>query len=266
MLKPKAEKLVGRIVTYVNASGVWCMPTFVYDNAQEAADRLIASSDRYKKIQGYLLQGLTYFANGEHPYAINSFEKLFEFDLNPEIMGLYISTVVSQGDIEKADYFYNKYKSSLDKTTFFLEVILLNRVALDLNKSNGHIQEYIDKGVSEEYIELMKSNHKLIEEDLTNIRNANLEKALVQEVLAIATQVITKVGNFNATFRSFIDKPNDDLHINMYASDIDFETMDKLNESWLEAMVEHESEYDFADLSRVLVNFRPEDQGLLNDI
>lgn len=266
MLKPKAEKLVGRIIKYVNATGVWCMPKFVYDNAQEAANRLIASPDRYQKSEGYLLQGLTYFANGEHPYAITSLEKLFEFDLNPEIMGLYISIVVSQGDIEKADCFYNKYKNSKNKMTFFLEVILLNRVSLDLNKSKSYIQEYVDQDVPEEYIELMKSNHRLIEEDLANIRDANLDKALVQEVLAITTQVMTKIGNFNATFRSFVDKPNDDLHINMYASDIDYETMDKLNESWLEAMVEHESEYDFADLSRVLVNFRPEDQGLLNDI
>lgn len=266
MLQPKAEKLVNRVITYVNDGGVWRIPKFIYDNAHLTADKLIASPNSYRKAEGYLLRSITYFSNGEHIHAIENFEKLFEFEHNPEVMSLYMSTLISQGKIEDAESFYKTYKDSVEETTFFLEIILLNRVALDLTKSSGYIQEYIDKDVSGRYIEMIQSNHKLIEKDLTNIEAANLDKDLVQEVLAITTKVMAATGNFDATFRSYINKPNDNLYINMYISDIDFEVMDKLNESWLEAMVDHDSSYDFSEISRVLVNFRPEKEGLIDHV
>lgn len=266
MSQPKAEKLVSRVITYVNEGGVWHIPKFVYDNALLTSDKLIANPNSYRKAEGYLLRSITYFASGEHIDAIDNFEKLFQFELNPEIMSLYMSTLISQGKVEDAESFYKMYKDSIDETAFFLEIILLNRVALDLTKSNGYIQEYIDKDVPRRYIEMLQSNHKLVEEDLTNIEGANLDTALVQEVLAIATKVMTATGNFNATFRSYIDKPNDNLYINIYISNIDFEVMDGLNESWLEAMVDHDSSYDFSKLSRVVVNFRPETEGLIDHV
>ena len=265
MIAPKAEKITSRIIDYANKDGRWQMPSFVYDMAQKISNNLINSSDIHSQIDGYFLRGITYFANGEHEDALTDFESLFDLELAPSVLSLYITILLTQGYLEKADIAYKKYydtkTSDIPHASLFTNIILLHRMTLDLDRAKAYIQNYTNRDLPKRYIELMQENLIIIEEDLNNIAAANIDKALVQEVLSVATRTMGKLGKFRSTFRTFIHQPNDDLFISVYTDNIDFELMDELNESWLEAMINHESNYDFEEISRVLINFRPDPEG-----
>ena len=270
MIVPKAEKITSRVIGYANQDGRWQMPSFVYDIAHKTSNNLISSSDTRNQIDGYFLRGITYFANGEHENALTDFESLFNLELAPSVLSLYITILLTQGHLEKADSAYQKYydteKSSIPPPSLFTNIVLLHRMTFDLDRAKAYIQNYTNQDLPERYIELMQANLALIEEDLNNITTANIDKALVQEVLFVATRIMGNIGKFRSTFRTFVHQPNDDLYINVYTENIDFELMDELNESWLEAMINHESNYDFAELSRVLINFRPDPKGFADAI
>lgn len=267
---PKTKKITSRIVAYANTKGKWSIPSFVYDQAQTVAQTLIDSSDPYNISEGHFLRSLAYFSNGEHSKAIVSFEDLFEFEIRPDVLSLYITVLIKQGLLEKAGGVYDKYYVSneviVPQEKLFASMLLLNRLSLDVDKQNSYLRLYEKQDLPKGYMDAMLSNNEFIREDLDNIDKAGLDKALVQEVIAIATKTSAKIGKFKTIFRTYVNKPNDDLHINMYVDDLDFQTMDDLNESWLEAMVDHKSNYDFSDISRVLVNFRPDPERVANVI
>lgn len=267
---PKARKITSRIVAYANTKGRWDIPSFVYDQALEVAQKLIDSSDLYEQTEGHFLRSLAYFSNGEHIQAITSFENLFEYEVRTDVLSLYITVLIKQGYLQKASDIYDKYYISdeviVPKDKLFASILLLNRMLLDIDKQNNYVRLYEKQDLPEGYIKAMLLNNEFIREDLANITMAGLDKALVQEVITIATKTSAKLGKFKTIFRTYIDKPNDDLHINIYVDDLDFQTMDDLNEGWLEAMVDHDSNYDFSDLSRVLVNFRPDPERVANVI
>lgn len=267
---PKAKKITSRIVTYANTKGRWDIPSFVYDQAQEVAQKLIDSSDLYNKTEGYFLRSLAHFSNGEHSQAITSFENLFELEVRTDVLSLYITVLIKQGHLEKASNIYDKYyvseKVVVPQDKLFASILLLNRMLLDIDKQNNYLRLYKQQDLPEGYMKAMLLNNEFIREDLANIAMSGLDKALVQEVIAVATKTSSKIGKFKTIFRTYINKPNDDLYINIYVDDVDFQTMDDLNEGWLEAMVDHDSNFDFSDLSRVLVNFRPDPERVANVI
>ena len=106
---------------------------------------------------------------------------------------------------------------------------------------------------------IQKTQHLIYLTDLRleQINRANLPLDLVKDVLELSIKTMCTQGNygFSLEFETYI--PNDVLYITFHCEDLSLEDMSILNEAWIEAMIEHDWQYDFNLVSRLSVNYRP---------
>ena len=94
-------------------------------------------------------------------------------------------------------------------------------------------------------------------QDLEVLKYTQIDRELFLEVMGVAIKTLSEFGNFTIGYRVNARHPNDDLIINIVSEQIDIELMNELNEAWLENILDHETDYEFNQISRLLVNFRP---------
>lgn len=250
------DKIANSVARSANRKGKWNISSFNYNSWLKMSDRLISSNAE----EAYMIKALTYFMNGELPNFLEYATKLFDEVKNFNTFNIYLAAVHVNGQLENTTSLFDEYIDELSNADNY-RLLLANhltyaRYALDnstLEKNYEKFKKRLDadtKGFILETIELNKR-------DLSILNFAGIDKALFLEVMGVAIQTLGEVGNFVTGYGIHARRPNDDLTLSIHAQEIDIELMHELNEAWLNKIVDHESTYDFEQLSRVLVNFQP---------
>lgn len=250
------EKTVSSVAKQANEKGKWNLSSFKYNSFIEISDRLLQSNQE----EAYIIKALTYYMNGELSTFLEYASKLFDVFKNFNTFNIYLTALHTNGQLEKTISVFDKYVEELS-TPEDCGLILLNhityaRYALD-NATLERNHKKFHKILSKEMIDLIMNTMKLNQRDLGILEFAKIERGLFLEVMGVAIQTLNEVGNFVTGYTIKAKHPNDDLILSIHGQKIDIELMHELNESWLDKIVDHDSEYSFEQLSRVLVNFQP---------
>lgn len=250
------NKIVDSVAKFANKKGRWSLTNFNYTSWLEISDRLLESNLE----DAYTIKALTYYTNGELSNFLEYATKLFEISKQPSTFNIYLTAVHTNGKIEDTIKIFDEYIDSLSSksTIRFLlsNHITYARYGLDnhtLEKNYEKFQDILDDKIRGFMLNTIRLNNR----DLEILKFAGIEKALFLEVMGVAIQTLSEIGNFITGYRIHARQPNDDLTISIHGELIDIEIMHDLNEAWLDKIVDHESTYDFDQLSRVLVNFQP---------
>lgn len=254
------NKIVESVAKCANKKGRWSLTSFNYNSWLEISDRLLVSNLE----DAYTIKALTYYTNGELDKFLEYATKLFEISKQPSTFNLYLTAVHTNGKIEETIEIFDQYVDNLSSksTIRFLlsNHITYARYGLDNNTLEKNFNKF--QGILDDKIRgFMANTIKLNNRDLEILKYAGIEKALFLEVMGVAIQTLSEIGNFITGYRIHARQPNDDLTISIHGEKIDIELMNELNEAWLDKIVDHESTYDFNQLSRVLVNFQPSIKG-----
>lgn len=250
------DKIVNSVARHVNRKGRWHVSRFNYDSWMELSDRISNSNLE----EAYIIKALTYYTNGELDHFLEYATKLFDTYKNFDTFNIYITAVHTNGQLEHTINIFDEYVDHVsadeDYHLLFRNHITHARYALNNSTLEENYEKY-QKVLDKEIRSLMFDTIKLNDRDLKTLRFAGIDKELFLEVMGVAVQTLSEFGNFVTDYGLHIKKPNDDLTLSIHGEKIDIELMHELNEAWLDKIVDHESEYPFDQLSRVLVNFQP---------
>lgn len=250
------DKLANSVARNANRKGKWDISKFQYDSWLEMSDRLVASNFE----EAYMIKALTYFMNGELVSFLEYATDLFDNVKNFNTFNIYLAALHINGQLENTTIVFDQYidqLSSVDNYHLLLNNhITYARYALNnttLEKNYKKFEKRLDAETKGFILETMALNKR----DLETLNFVGIDKDLFLEVMGVAIQTLGEVGNFVTGYGIRARKPNDDLILSIHGQEIDIELMHELNEAWLDKIVDHESKYDFKQISRVLVNFQP---------
>lgn len=250
------DKIANSVARSANRKGRWDISKFHYNSWLEMSDKLATSNFE----EAYMIKALTYFMNGELVKFLEYATELFNEVKNFNTFNIYLAAVHINGQLENTTRLFDQYIDELSSADNY-HLLLANhftyaRYALD-NATLERNYKKFEKRLDAETRGFLLETIKLNERDLKTLDFAGIDKALFLEVMGVAIQTLGELGNFVTGYGIRARRPNDDLILSIHGQEIDIELMHELNEAWLDKIVDHESTYDFKQISRVLVNFQP---------
>lgn len=254
MLRPK--KVIDSIVEYANIQGRWNLPNFKYTSWLEISDRL--PDNRIE--EAYMIKALTYYTNGELAEFREYAAKLHDISKTWVAISIYMTSLHTNGMIKEAINVFNDYIKNENCTTIDPSILHSHMTHCRWALENDSLKECYSrfrKDINNSLKENMEHTIAYNDRDLELLNYVGIDKNLFLEVMGVAIKTLSKFGNFTIGFDLSCNNPNDDLMINIFSDGIDYALMNELNEEWLDKIVDHDSEYGFKQLSRLLVNFQP---------
>lgn len=250
------QKIITSIANHINKCGRWNLSKFTYNSWLTLSDNLLNIDIE----EAYTIKALTYYANGESLMFLEYATKLIEVSEKQASFSIYLTAIHNSGLIKKSVELFDDY---IKRNQYFnIEHTLLrnhathSRCALE----NETLEKCYDKfqGIlSDELKSIMMQTIYYNNQDLEVLKYAQIDKELFLEVMGVAIKTLSEFGNFTIGYRVNARYPNDDIVINIVSEQIDIELMNELNEAWLENILDHQTDYEFKQISRLLVNFRP---------
>lgn len=268
MTAPKTLTHLNNLVEYANKQGKRSMPKFRYDGYMEIGQQMAQSKNPSERKEGLLMVALSHHAYGQLEQAMNVLDKYLELDnTHLNAVGAYLYLLRMHGRIQEAitlaENFFRSIPTSSHQTSLndllFQQVVseYLHTIdsSFDTNKFDDPVWKDTFGWLADD--EAIQQVHKNMKINQNIIQQANIDVALVQEVIQVSECLLGQFGNFAFSTNMHIHEPNDDLYIDMLVDGLSIDEMNELNEKWLDTMLDHQSSYPFDQVSRVLVNFRP---------
>lgn len=252
----KHDKVVDNIARDVSRPGLYNLPNFKYSSWLTISDRLLKSNP----VESYTIKALTYYLNGDLDLFTEYASKLYEIDKSIRSFSIYQSSIFAQGALEK---YHKAFKEYISNNNFEIldESIITHLLTYSRLTLNTEVLEYYFDKFQNSFTPSLKENVmntiKCNQEDIEALNTANIPKGVFEEVMNVICRTLSLAGNFKAVFNIAVRDPNDDVAINLYSEHFNDDIIFELSESWLKNIVEHESKFDFKDVSRLLVNFLP---------
>ena len=253
------HKLENQVLEYSGYHTAWYKKTYNYDKWIRQAFVLQNNPVTYSR--GRYIECLAYYVTGKLDHAMAIAQQ--EIGGNRNYLIIYTTCLFMTGQIEAClSAFDRHYHPSDDIIQNAKRYTIMASYALLIFDTHKAI-EYLNKIPPTDIPYIMDK----IQEvqgiiDLTPLRLEQVNRAalpldLVKDVLQLSVKTMCEQGNygFSLEFETYI--PNDVLYITFYCEDLSLEDMSRLNEAWIEAMVEHDWQYDFNLVSRLSVNYRP---------
>lgn len=250
------QKIITSIANHVNKRGRWNLSKFTYDSWLKLSDNLL----KVDVEEAYTIKALTYYANGESLMFLEYATKLIEVSKKQSSFSIYLTAIHNMGLIEKSVALFDNY-IELNQYSNIEHTLLQNhtthsRCALE-NKTLEKCYDKFQGILNDELKSIMMQTIDYNTQDLEVLKYAQIDRELFLEVMGVAIKTLSSFGNFTIGYRVNARRPNDDVVINIVSEQIDIKLMNELNEAWLENILDHETKYEFKQISRLLVNFRP---------
>lgn len=246
---------------YINKDGEWYNNQFHYTSWMTIADRLIAN---HQYDEGYLLKGLVSHIFGYHEDAKNAALLLMNYAFNNQSVTLYIISLYNGGQTRLAYQEFNRLFNGVSLSDYSINDLLIKFALAQVLLDTEAIKYMVDEIANTPSLmiddKILVTASKFLSQSEANTKAvdyARINKDMVIDVLAIAIEQFYAKVNGLLGIEMEINSPNDDLVVTIFSEQINKDNMLELNEAWLERMLDYEGEYDFTDLSRVLVNYRP---------
>lgn len=250
------QKIINSIANHINKCGRWSLSRFTYNSWLILSDSLLSIDIE----EAYTIKALTYYANGENLMFLEYATRLVEVSEKQSSFSIYLTAIHNSGLIEESVELFDDYIEHIQP--FNIDYTLLqnhathSRCALrneTLTKCYNKFQSILSDELKGIIIQTIDYNNQ----DLEVLKYTQIDRELFLEVMGVAIKTLSEFGNFTIGYRVNARHPNDDLIINIVSEQIDIELMNELNEAWLENILDHETDYEFNQISRLLVNFRP---------
>ncbi len=249
------KKVNETIPDYVNMMGRWTLSAFQYNSWLTLGERYVNNG---RLVDGYELLCFAHYCRGEMEQALPYIEKLVECTNNQTYQSFHVNINCLIGDSKQAvaliERYFIPYLDVVDDYIFYNSVTFLCR-NLKINTLKKCMQKY-KKTFNPKRLHFMNALVKKVAEDKNLIIYTGLTEDVVIEVLDVAVQQIGKIGNFDFGVQYNAYEPNDDLIITITSAQFDDEIIDELYDNWIKAMTELETDTDFNQLSRVVVNYQ----------
>lgn len=253
------HKLENQVSEYSGYHTAWYKKTYNYDTWIRQAFVLQNNPVTYSR--GRYIECLAYYVTGKLDHAMAIAQQ--EIGGNRNYLIIYTTCLFMTGQIEAClsafDRHYHPSNDIIENAKRYTSMATYALLIFDSEKANEYLKKIpaTDIPYIMDKIQEVQGNIDITALRLEQINRANLPLDLVKDVLQLSVKTMCKQGNyaFSVQFESLI--PNDVLYITFHCEELSLDEMDELNNLWLDTIIDSELPYDFHQLSRVSVNFRP---------
>ncbi len=253
-MNAQPQKVLDKLVPYINKRGVWSVPAFYYQGLLNKAEIMI---DRSQFVDGYSVRAFAYYVNGEMEKSRQAFEQLVTYTDDPQFIGFFILVTAYSGDFFSAIDLFDKHYGNLSIDNIDIGDFQLHISHLLGTFNKNRLQSYYEKYKNSKIaLSLINQAIENLEKDMTIFEYASVNKDVVIKAFQLCLKTMWSKGNFEVATNFVAYEPNSDIIIEVHSYDFDEKVANELYEEWLDVAVDYDGD-DFAEFSRVLFKFVP---------